>query len=390
MKRIITILVIVLSFTIHLNASAADAISLKFSYSPTECPTVYLLPNGYYEAVYYTPNTSEFWIDQGYDDVTNCVIEVFDAAGDSVWCFPVLRVDIFQDDTDAFFYQNVVLPDQIEFEYYWDHSYERYVSKKWSFDGKQLPASFDSTKQSEDAFRYIRSQYPYTLVTWPFGKTHDTPARLTYVVDGSAVDLPFSYGVSTTCVAENGRFYMLYEADDISEGEPGTVYLLTYAPDTHKLTTTRTNLASCSGHMAVSNNALVFLQEISGQAYMLYTVALTDVEQEILCFSETSEITIGQNEVIENIIPTEDYLLCLKSKVIEESTGAEHHQSELCVLSAEGELVSVHSWDRGVNLLQSSTASLLFISEDRSGGYQVVELSHEDINDLVATLTICP
>ena len=390
MKRIIAILMIVLSYSIPLNASAADAISLKFSYVPVDCPNVYLLPNSYYEAIYYTPNASEFWINQGHYDVSNCVVEVFDAAGDSVWCFPVLRVDIFQNDTDAFFYQNVVLPDQIEFEYYWDHSYERYVSKKWSFDGTQLSASFDSIKQSEDAFRYIHSQYPYTLETWPFGKTHDKPARLTYVVDGSAVDLPFSYGDSTTCVAENGRFYLLYEADDIGEGEPGTVYLLTYAPDTHILTTTRTNLASCSGHIAVSNDALVFLQEINEQAYMLYTAAFTDVEQEILCFTEPSEITKSQNEVIENLIPTGDYLLCLKSKVIEENTGAEHQQSELCVLSAEGDLISVHRWDGGVNLLQSSTTPLQFVIGDGTGGYQIVKLSHEDFNDLFTTLTICP
>ena len=174
MKKLIPILMIVLSFTVVLNTSAAETVPLQFAYSPVDYPNFFLLPNGYYEAVYYTPNTSDFWINQGRNDVSNCVVEVFDSFGQSIWSFPVLQVDILQDDANAFFYQNEVRFDQIVFEYYWNHSFERYVSKNWSFDGERHFTSFDSIQQAEESFRYIISQYPYTLEIWPFGETHDT------------------------------------------------------------------------------------------------------------------------------------------------------------------------------------------------------------------------
>lgn len=390
MKRAIAILLIVLSFSIALSASAADIISLQFSYPPIDSPSVTLLPNGYYEAVYYTPNSSDYWLDQGRNDVSNCVVEVFNASGQSLWSFPVFRIDILQDDADAFFYQNVVLPDQIVFEYYWDHSYERYVSKEWGFDGEQRSTSFDSIKQSEEFFRYIRSQYPYTLETWPFGEEHSVPAKLTYVVDGTTVDLPFAYGVNTTFVDTNERFYMLYEADDIGEGEPGVVYLLMYAPDTHELTTTRTNLTSCSGHIAISNDTLVFLQAKNEKVYVLYNAALNDETQEIIRFTAADAISVLRNEVIDNIIPAGSHLLCLKGKTVDANTEAESQQSELCVLAAEGKLVPVQSWDGEVRFLQNSTTSMQFVCEDGDGGYQIVKLDNEDITNFISTSSIYP
>ena len=81
MKKLIPILMIVLSFTVVLNTSAAETVPLQFAYSPVDYPNFFLLPNGYYEAVYYTPNTSDFWINQGRNDVSNCVVEVFDSFG---------------------------------------------------------------------------------------------------------------------------------------------------------------------------------------------------------------------------------------------------------------------------------------------------------------------
>ena len=103
------------------SAFASEIVPLQFSYSPIDFPNIFLLPNGYYQAVYFTPNSSEFWLEQGHTDVSNCIVEVFDAFGQSVWNFPVLQVDILQEDADAFFYQNEVRSDRIVFEYYWDH-----------------------------------------------------------------------------------------------------------------------------------------------------------------------------------------------------------------------------------------------------------------------------
>lgn len=382
MKKLIPILMIVLSFTVVLNTSAAETVPLQFAYSPVDYPNFFLLPNGYYEAVYYTPNTSDFWINQGRNDVSNCVVEVFDSFGQSIWSFPVLQVDILQDDANAFFYQNEVRFDQIVFEYYWNHSFERYVSKNWSFDGERLFTSFDSIQQAEESFRYIISQYPYTLEIWPFGETHDTPARLTYVADGSSVELPFAYGVRTTCVDADKRYYMLYEVNDISEGEPSVVYLLSYVPDTHELTYCRTNLPTCSGHLAVSYDTLVFLQEKvqeNATAYALYTATFNSVEQDMISFTATEEISLAPNEVIENIIPAGNHLLYLKNRVVNQNTMIEHWDSELCALSSEGELASVQKWNGEALFLGNATGPLQFVCEDGTGGYQIIRLSDEDV-----------
>ena len=368
-----------LSFTIVLNASASEVVPLQFAYSPVDCPKVFLLPNGYYEAIYYTPDDSEFWLNQGRNDVVHCVVEVFDSLGQRVWGFCLFQIDIFQDDADAFLYQSEVRSDQIHFEYYWDHNYERYVSENWGFDGKRLYTSFDAIQQPEEAFRYIISQYPYTLEMWPFGETHDTPARLTYAVDGTSVDLPFAYGVRTACVDAEQRYYMLYEADDVGEGEAGTVYLLSYSPDTHALTCSKTNLASCSGHIAVSKDTLVFLREANVQAYEIYTAALNDVEQDAVSFTAAGEISLARNEVIENIIPAGDHLLCLKSRAVDRNTEAEHGESELCALSPEGELIPVQKWDGEASFLENTAGPLQFVCEDGAGGYQITKFSDEDV-----------
>ena len=380
MKKAIVILLIVFSFTVVLSAAAADTVSLQFTYAPVDFPNVYLLPNGYYEAIYYTPNTSEYWLDQGRNDVTNCVVEVFDTSGQSVWSFPVFRVDILQDDPDAFFYQNVVLPDQIVFEYYWDHSYERYVSKEWGFDGEKRSTSFDSIKQPEESFRYIRSQYPYTLEMWPFGEAYNAPAKLTYVVDQTAVELPFSYGIHTTCVSTDERFYMLYEAHDAAEGENGAVYLLTYSPDTRELTQTQTNLDTCAGHIAVINDTLVFLQSLNAQEYMLYTAAINNPKQETISFTAAGEIAVDQDEVIDTLIPSGNHLLCLKSRVIDRNTESERLVTELCGLSLEGDLSPIQKWDGEAIFLGNASSTLLFLCEDGAAGYQIIRMTGEDIS----------
>ena len=379
MKKFISFFLILLSFAVVYNASASETISLQFSYTPVDCPSVYFLPNGYYEAVYYTPNTSEFWLDQGSNNVTNCVVEVFDSIGQSIWCFPVLRVDILQDDIDAFYWQNTVETDHIVFEYYWNHSFERYVSKKWSFAGEPLSTSFDSIQQPEEAFRYIITQYPYTLEMWPLGDVHNTPAKLTYVVDDSSVDLPFSYGINTTCVSSDERYFMLYEADDVREGESKVVYLLSYVPATNTLAYYRTDLETCSGHMAISNNTLSFLKEINEQTYMLYTAMLDDVEQSTIHFTATCEIIIDRNEVIDNLIPVGNNLLCVVSKVIDRNTETEHQESELCIISTDGDLASVQKWDGEVSYLKGTTSPLQFVCADETGGYQIIKLIDEDV-----------
>ena len=153
MKKPVFFLMLALVFLTVSSAFASEIVPLQFSYPPIDFPNIFLLPNGYYQAVYFTPNSSEFWVEQGHTDVSNCIVEVFDAFGQSVWNFPVLQVDILQEDADAFFYQNEVRSDQIVFEYYWDHVFERYVSKSWSFGGERCFTSFDSILQPEEAFR---------------------------------------------------------------------------------------------------------------------------------------------------------------------------------------------------------------------------------------------
>ena len=106
MKKPVFFLMFALVLLTVSSAFASEIVPLQFSYSPIDFPNIFLLPNGYYQAVYFTPNSSEFWLEQGHTDVSNCIVEVFDAFGQSVWNFPVLQVDILQEDADAFFYQN--------------------------------------------------------------------------------------------------------------------------------------------------------------------------------------------------------------------------------------------------------------------------------------------
>ncbi len=381
MKRLTTILIAALLFSMTLKASASEMIPLQFTEAPIDYPQFFLLPNGSYEAIYYVPNNTEYWLNQGRNDVSNCAIEIFDASGKSVWYYPILGIDIFADDPDAFFYQNAVYSDQIVFETYWNHSYEQYVSRNWSLNGERLYTSFDPIRQPEESFRYIVSHYPYTLEMWPFGELHDTPARLTYVVDGTTATLPFAYGVRTSCVDVEERYYMLYEADDSIEGEQGTVYLLSYSPDTHKLACYKTNLATCSGPIAVWNDKLVFLQEkvlSDALIYELYSSSLGDGEQDTLSFSLSGEISLGMNEVIENIIPANDLLLCLKSRIIDMNMDGEYVTSELCTVSPEGELTLVHTREGEARFLGNAAGSLQFVCADGADGYQIIRLTDED------------
>lgn len=360
------------------SAFASEIVPLQFSYSPIDFPNIFLLPNGYYQAVYFTPNSSEFWLEQGHTDVSNCIVEVFDAFGQSVWNFPVLQVDILQEDADAFFYQNEVRSDRIVFEYYWDHVFERYVSKSWSFGGERCFTSFDSILQPEEAFRYIDSQYPYTLEMWPFGEGHNVPAKLTYVPDGSFIELPFAYGLRATSIDLDDRYYMIYEADDIIEGKQGAVYLLSYSPDSHELAQYKTDLSSCAGNLAVSHGMLFFLQE-KNQAdtlsYELYTAALGDAKEDEISFTATAEIALAMDEVVENVIPFGEQLLFLKSKAINPT----HYDSEICILSEDETLIPVTKWNGEARFLKNTTDPLQFACEDGNGGCQIVKLSEEEV-----------
>lgn len=102
MKKPVFFLMFALVLLTVSSAFASEIVPLQFSYPPIDFPNIFLLPNGYYQAVYFTPNSSEFWLEQGHTDVSNCIVEVFDAFGQSVWNFPVLQVDILQEDADAF------------------------------------------------------------------------------------------------------------------------------------------------------------------------------------------------------------------------------------------------------------------------------------------------
>lgn len=381
MRKLISVFMLTLTILclVRCHASASDTIPLRFTAQPTSFPDVVLLPDGSYEVIYYVQNTAEYWLNQGRNDVSNCVIEVFDASGQSVWRFPVLGIDIFSDDTDAFFYQNAVYRDQIVFETYWGHSYERYVSQNWLFNGERLYTSFDSIHQAETDFRYIISQYPYTLEMWSFREKHNTSAKLTYVIDGSSVDLPYAYGNRTTCVDAKEHYHMLYEADDEGEGEHGTVYLLSYAPDIHTFTWYKTNLTTCSGHIIVNNDEIIFMQE-GLHTYTLYTAECSGIEQEPVIFTPAGKIPLASNEMIENIIPAGNHLLCLKSKVIDLNTVTEHVESELCAVSPECKLVSVRVLNGEAAYLGNTTGSLQFVCKDGAGGYQIIRLSDEDVS----------
>ena len=81
MKKPVFFLMFALVLLTVSSAFASEIVPLQFSYSPIDFPNIFLLPNGYYQAVYFTPNSSEFWLEQGHTDVSNCVVEVFDAFG---------------------------------------------------------------------------------------------------------------------------------------------------------------------------------------------------------------------------------------------------------------------------------------------------------------------
>lgn len=100
---------------------------------------------------------------------------------------------------------------------------------------------------------------------WPFGEGHNVPAKLTYVPDGSFVELPFAYGLRATCIDLDDRYYMIYEADDIIEGKQGAVYLLSYSPDSHELAQYKTDLSSCAGNLAVAMACFSFCKKKTRQ-----------------------------------------------------------------------------------------------------------------------------
>ena len=213
---------------------------------------------------------------------------------------------------------------------------------------------------------------------WPFGEGHNVPAKLTYVPDGSFIELPFAYGLRATCIDLDDRYYMIYEADDIIEGKQGAVYLLSYSPDSHELAQYKTDLSSCAGNLAVSHGMLFFLQE-KNQAdtlsYELYTAALGDAKEDEISFTATAEIALAMDEVVENVIPFGEQLLFLKSKAINPT----HYDSEICILSEDETLIPVTKWNGEARFLKNTTDPLQFACEDGNGGCQIVKLSEEEV-----------
>lgn len=112
---------------------------------------------------------------------------------------------------------------------------------------------------------------------------------------------------------------------------------------------------------------------------MLYTAMLDDVEQSTIHFTATCEIIIDRNEVIDNLIPVGNNLLCVVSKVIDRNTETEHQESELCIISTDGDLASVQKWDGEVSYLKGTTSPLQFVCADETGGYQIIKLIDEDV-----------
>lgn len=82
---------------------------------------------------------------------------------------------------------------------------------------------------------------------------------------------------------------------------------------------------------------------------------------------------------MDNLIPADQQLLCVISKIIDRNTETSHQESELCIISSEGDPTPVQKWNGEVRFLPGSTGPLQFVCEDAAGGYQIIKLSHEDL-----------
>ena len=82
---------------------------------------------------------------------------------------------------------------------------------------------------------------------------------------------------------------------------------------------------------------------------------------------------------MDNLIPADQQLLCVISKIIDRNTETEHQQGEFCIITSEGDLAPVQKWNGEVRFLPGSTGPLQFVCEDAAGGYQIIKLRHEDL-----------
>lgn len=375
MKKIITIISAVLLLLLPLHAVLAqtvtsqeiETIPLQMTYPPIGIGQAYVLPNGSYLVEYDTPYTSEFWHNMGRDDVYHHVTEIFDATGLSVWHYKD-GSDMLPEDADGYLFPFMIYLDRITREYYWNHSMERYYLDTWGFDGTVIENPLDAIRQAEEDARYVDSQYPYLLEMWPFGESYSRPARLTYVVDGSSVDLPFAYGSRTTCVSSE-QYYMLYR-----EGE--TVRLLIYDPVTHTLQNNLTTLTEESGNLTVADGIAYFLTadyQDDGYLCKLFSAPLAQSENSIE-FQLTSQFQLEPNSVVDALVESngERYFVV--------SCANDGYTTALYVL-ADDRLTQVYAWPVEARYLVADNESIQFIMPNESGdSYQIVTFTTDDLH----------
>ena len=359
MKRMIAILSAAILLLLPLHAvcaqTVAETIPLQMTFPSIGIGQAYALPNGSYLVEYYKPDTSEFWLNMGRDDVYQHVIEVFDASGASVWNHYEFS-DMLPEDADGYLFQYAICSDRVTYEYYWNHSMERYYLNTWGFDGSRIENPKDAIHQSEEDARYVVSQYPYLLEMWPFGEGYAHPARLTYVIDGSSTDLPYAYGGRTTCVSGD-QYCMLYREDD-------TVRLLVYDPVTRALRNDPTTLTEESGHLVVAGGIAYFLTteyQDDGSLCRLFSAPLSQSENGIE-FQLTSQFRLEPNAAVDALIESSGELYFVVS------SGT----TSLCTL-ADDRLTQICAWPAEARYLAADTESIKLIMPNELGdGYQIV------------------
>lgn len=318
----------------------------------------YALPNGSYLIEYDKPDTSEFWRSMGRDDVYSRVTEIFDPSGISVWHYNDSG-HMFPEDADNYLFQFAIYPDRIARELYLEPSMERYYYDVWGFDGMVIENPLDAIHQAEEDARYVDSQYPYLLEMWPFGENYTRPARLTYVMDGSSVDLPFIYGSRTTAVS-NERHFMLYRDHE-------SVRLLIYDPATRTLQDNPTSLPTESGYLAVANDTAYFLitdDQVDGYLCELFSASLPASESSIE-FQSMAQFPLEAGHVV-------DALIELNGTLYAVITG---NQTSLYAL-AGNHLTEVYAWPGEARYLGTASDSLRFITPSESGdSYDITVLT---------------
>lgn len=345
---------------VHGQSAVPDVatIPLKLTDPSIHLGQAYALPNGSYLVEYDTPYMAEFWLNMGRDDVYHHVLEIFDASGASVWRVSD-NCDYLPEDADGYLFQFLIYPDRFTYEYYWNHLMERYYLDTWGFDGTVIENPKDAIWQAEEDARYVESQYPYLLEMWPFGEDYAHPAKLTYVMDGASVDLPFVYGSRTTAVS-NERYFMLYRDHE-------SVRLLIYDPTTRTLQDNPTSLPTESGYLAVANDTAYFLttdDQVDGYLCELFSASLPTSESSIE-FQSMAQFPLETGHVVDALIESNGTLYAV-------ITG---NQTSLYAL-AGNHLTEVFAWPDEARYLGTAADSLRFITPNESGdGYDITMLT---------------